>query len=215
MPDDDLAAARLAALDEGWPWRRFVGWVLVVLLLLAMLVPIAAFAFSVGVSGSSMRPTLGANDRLLIRFWERDDLERFDLVEARVGVAKTPVVKRVVGMPGDTVSVAFEEGEPVVTVRPEGSETTYVVVNPTWQDQVGDAVAPCCNDDGTAGTKPVEVVVPDDHYWLLGDNWGGSDDSRTYGFVDADDIGGDLGFRLLPLSEFGTVDNPAHLEARR
>lgn len=192
-----------------------LGWVGLGGILLALLGIVAALAFSVHVKGESMNPTLEEGDRLLVEFWKRGDIERFDLVEARVGVAKSPVVKRVVGLPGDEVAVRFVRGKPVVTVTPEGEDSAYVVVNAHWDERVGDQLAPCCKDDGTAGTEAASVTVPDDAYWLLGDNWGGSDDSRTYGFVKAADIGGRLNLRLQPLGRFGTVPNPAHLEPVR
>jgi signal peptidase I len=56
-----------------------------------------------------------------------------------------------------------------------------------------------------------EVVVPAGKFWLLGDNWGQSDDSRTYGFVPEGDIGGQLNLRLQPLGSFGSIENPAKL----
>lgn len=203
--------AHRRAATSGW-LRHVLGWTALVAFLLALLGIVAALAFSVHVKGHSMEPTLEEGDRLLVEFWKRGDLERFDLVEARVGVAKSPVVKRVVGLPGDTVSVRFEDDRPVVTVVPAGEDTAHVVVNPVWDDRVGESVAPCCKDDGTAGTAPKPVVVPEGSYWLLGDNWGGSDDSRTYGFVAAADIGGRLNLRLQPLGRFGQVPNPARLE---
>lgn len=197
--------------DENGSIGVVLGWTALIAGLLALLTIVAALAFSVTVKGHSMEPTVHEGDRLLMKFWDRGTIKRFDLVEARVGVAKTPVVKRVIGLPGDTVSISFVDGAPVVAVTPSGSEAKKYVVNPAWADQVGDRVAPCCEDDGLAGTTTREVVVPDDEYWLLGDNWGQSDDSRTYGFVPAKDIGGQLNLRLRPLGSFGSIDNPAKL----
>jgi signal peptidase I len=197
--------------DENGSIGAALGWTALIAGLLALLTIVAALAFSVTVKGHSMEPTVHEGDRLLMKFWDRGTIERFDLVEARVGVAKTPVVKRVVGLPGDTVSIRFVDGAPVVAVTPAGSDKAQYVVNPRWTGQVGDRVAPCCEDDGTAGTKPHQIVVPDGEYWLLGDNWGQSDDSRTYGFVPAKDIGGQHNLRLRPLGAFGSIENPAKL----
>lgn len=197
--------------DDTGTLSHLLGWTALAAFLVALLAIVAALAFSVHVKGHSMEPTVHDGDRLLVQFWKRGDVHRFDLVEARVGVAKSPVVKRVVGLPGDTVSVSFTGGKPVVRVTPAGEHTAYVVENGRWSEQVGDRTAPCCNADGTAGTSPTEVVVPPGSYWLLGDNWGGSDDSRTYGFVEQADIGGVLDLRLQPLGSFGHVPNPAHL----
>jgi signal peptidase I len=197
--------------DESGSIGTALGWTALIAGLLALLTIVAALAFSVTVKGHSMEPTVHEGDRLLVKFWDRGTIRRFDLVEARVGVAKTPVVKRVVGLPGDTVSISFVDGKPVVAVTPAGSAQPQYVVNPAWASQVGDRVAPCCEDDGTAGTEPKSVIVPDGEYWLLGDNWGQSDDSRTYGFVAGKDIGGQLNLRLRPLGAFGSIENPAKL----
>jgi signal peptidase I len=197
--------------DREGTLRYLIGWGALVAFLLALLAIVASLAFSVHVKGHSMEPTVHEGDRLLVQFWKRGDVHRFDLVEARVGVAKSPVVKRVVGLPGDTVAVSFVGGKPVVTLTPSGSHTAYVVENGRWSEQVGERTAPCCNPDGTAGTATTEVVVPDDSYWLLGDNWGGSDDSRTYGFIKKADVGGVLDLRLQPLGSFGHVPDPARL----
>jgi len=197
--------------DEHGSIGAVLGWTALVAGLLALLTIVAALAFSVTVKGHSMEPTVHEGDRLLVKFWDRGTIKRFDLVEARVGVAKTPVVKRVIGLPGDTVSIRFVDGQPVVTVTPSGADSPSYVVNPRWTDQVGDRIAPCCEDDGTAGTTSRKVVVPQGKYWLLGDNWGQSDDSRTYGFVPAADIGGQLNLRLQPLGSFGSIKNPAKL----
>ncbi len=51
------------------------------------------------------------------------------------------------------------------------------------------------------------VAVP-----VVGDNWGGSDDSRTYGFVAAEQIRGRLWLRLLPLSDLGRLEHGVRLE---
>jgi signal peptidase I len=56
------------------------------------------------------------------------------------------------------------------------------------------------------------VTVPAGSYWLVGDNWGGSDDSRKLGFVTDEQIHARLNFRVLPLGEFGTV--PAEVRLR-
>lgn len=170
---------------------------------------VTALAFSVQVKGTSMNPSLAQGDRLLAQFWSRSDIERFDLVEAR-----TPddiaIVKRVIGMPGDTLTVESTGRVPVVTLRPEGESVTYRVANPAWDDQPGGGV--CCSLDGAEG-GPGEFVVPEGEYWLVGDNWGASDDSRVYGFFAADTIEATLNIRILPLGRFGAVPNPASLVA--
>lgn len=200
------------------PWlRTTLGAVALVVFFAVMLVVIAALAFSVKVSGSSMEPTLANGDRLLVDIFGKDDIERFDIVESSLGDREIPVVKRVIGMPGDQIRISVDADLPVVLVRPRGEDTTYVVDNPAWVGRVGDKVEPCCLDDGTSlrrNQAPAWVTVPDGHLWLVGDNWGGSDDSRTFGFIAADEVQAKIAFRLQPLSEFGKLDNPVRLEKR-
>lgn len=192
--------------------RRALGWVALLLVIAALLVPIAALSFSVQVTGESMDPTLDEGDRLLLDVFGRDNLERFDLVEAKPGPASPTLVKRVVGMPGDQVAVARVTGKaPRVFVRPAGETTVFEVDNPSWAGQVGNKLLPCCTEDGKASPARSWATVPDDHYWLLGDNWGGSDDSRVFGFVPADQIAGRLNFRILPLGDFGQVPSDSEL----
>jgi signal peptidase I len=192
--------------------RRFLGWTALMVVLLAILVPVAALTFSVQVQGHSMNPTLSPGDRLFVNFLGRDDVRRFDLVEASFDRTAARAVKRVVGLPGDEISVAFDRGDPVVLVTPAGEDTAYVVSNPAWDDQPGTLEVTCCDTNGIAAGEVGAVTVPEGSYWLIGDNWGGSDDSRKFGFVRKERIHARLNFRLLPLSEFGSVDDDVALE---
>lgn len=194
--------------------RRVLAWLAIALVLLGILVPVAALAFSVRVQGDSMDPTLRDGDRLLLAFWDRDDIERFDLVDAGFGQAGIRVVKRVIAMPGDEVAVAPVTGdEPRVFLRPAGETAVYRVRNEAWTGRTGQSTNACCAEDGRVSEVRTWVTVPDDSYWLLGDNWGGSEDSRNFGFVAAGDISGRLNLRVRPLGDFGPVPNPARLEA--
>ncbi|MFC7505028.1 signal peptidase I [Nocardioides sp. CPCC 206347] len=204
------------ARDRSW-LRTALGVGALAVFFAGMLVVIAALAFSVKVSGSSMEPTVSSGDRLLVDVFGKDDVQRFDIVESPLGGREISVVKRVIGLPGDQVQVTADADPPVVLVRPEGEDVTYVVDNPAWSGRVGDKTEPCCVDDGTSsprGQEPAWVTVPDDHYWVIGDNWGGSDDSRTFGFVAAADVQARIAFRIQPLSKFGKLENDVRLQRR-
>lgn len=195
------------------PWWRVLGFLAIGLVLLGILVPVAALSFSVSVSGQSMNPTLRPGDRLLANFLDRGSVERFDVVEAELPSTGEKVVKRVVGMPGDTITVTNDGVRPTVMLKPAREATWQEASSETWESQWANRAGErCCTASGIASPEPREVVVPDGHYWLIGDNWGGSDDSRVYGFIPADAIGATLNRRILPLGDFGTLDNPVSLE---
>jgi signal peptidase I len=97
-------------------------------------------------------------------------------------------------MPGDRVSVTRDAQ---VLVRPAGEEQIYEVDNPAWS--------------ADAAVEQKWLTVPEGAYWVLGDNWGASTDSRSFGFIDAAAVHGRLVFRMLPFSRNGTVDRDVRL----
>ncbi|MFE6509913.1 signal peptidase I [Nocardioides sp. NPDC057767] len=164
----------------------------------ALVMMVAALAFSVAVDGTSMEPTLRDGDRMFLEFWTHDEIERFDVVEtdapSSVSGGGARILKRVIGMPGDQVSVSPDAR---VLVRPEGDRRTYVVDNPAWS--------------ADAGVEQDWITVPPDAYWLLGDNWNASTDSRNFGFVDAEAVHGRVVFRMLPIGRSGTIAHDVRL----
>lgn len=180
-------------------------------LFIALLIPVVALTFSVRVKGDSMDPTLSPGDRLLFNIFSRSTPQRFDLVDANLVVQGTAAVKRVIGLPGDRISIRFNARVPVVEITPAGTTKAYRVDNPVWLKQLDANADACCEANGTRSPEPQVVTIPKGSYWVLGDNWGGSDDSRRYGFVTADRINAGLNFRLLPVSKFGRVPTPARL----
>ena len=72
-------------------------------------------------------------------------------------------IKRVVAGPGDRISI--EDGH--VDPEREASERSFA--------------EPCGGGDGC--DFPTEITIPADHYFMMGDNRGSSDDSRFWGPV--------------------------------
>ena len=193
------------------PLGRILGLAVIGLVLVAILVPVGALTFSVRVEGTSMAPTLVPGDRLLVNFLGRDDVRRFDVVEVDLPDGQQ-IVKRVIGIPGDEIIVRNDGKQPVVLVTPAGESTQQRVDSPAWSAQWGDRAGQvCCSATGTTSTQPTALTIPADQYWVIGDNWGGSDDSRVYGLVKAEDIGAILNRRIQPFDRMGKVDNPASL----
>jgi signal peptidase I len=99
-------------------------------------------------------------------------------------MADTNFIKRVVAGPGDTL--AIEKGVPIV--NGEALEEDYTL--------------PCRNGDCDF---PTEITIPDDHYFMMGDNRGESDDSRYWGPVPRDWIIGKAFFTYWPPKRVGLL----------
>ncbi len=157
-------------------------WVESAAFLAVMLVSSRAFLQVSVVKGSSMQPTIHDGDRLVVdRVTPRlGGIGRFDVVI--LGNPRNPsedFVKRVVALPGE--KVAIRKGRLVVNGR----------VLPEFFDKVGEI------DDTPTWT------VPDDCYFVLGDNRPVSLDSREFGFVPKRLIRGKVLLCLWPLSHLG------------
>jgi signal peptidase I len=167
------------------PRRNVVEWVLVVggALLIAVLVK-AFLLQAFYIPSPSMVPTLHVNDRVLVNKLSYDlhGVRRGDVIvfKSPQVVAEKDLIKRVVGLPGDTVET--RDGEIFVNGK--------VLSEPYLPKDVG--------------TGPMEkVTVPPGHYWVMGDNRGNSSDSRVFGPISESSIIGRAFVRVWPITAFG------------
>lgn len=155
------------------------GYILAVVLAAAIAAILFKVIFNLGiVNGSSMSPTLNDGDVLLLDRLlyepEYNDIVVFKNEE------RGTLVKRIIGMPGDTIevknSVVYRNGEPL--------EEDYIA-----QGYFG------------CGEMTGPVTIEEGHVFVMGDNRPDSYDSRFAGVgqVSADDIIGGVVCRLFPL----------------
>ncbi len=144
------------------------------------------------VPSESMAPTLQVGDRVLTNklAYYLSDPERGDLVVFEdTGKNKDEdTVKRVIGLPGDEISI--EDG----TLRVNG-RSPY---EPYLDTEEG----------ATPETPALEtfgpVFVPKDHVFVMGDNRANSYDSRFFGPVPNENLVGKVSLRFWPTDRLGT-----------
>ncbi|GAB3085681.1 signal peptidase I [Corynebacterium aquatimens] len=116
------------------------------------------------------------------------------------------LVKRIVAKGGQTVSC--QEGDPAVMVDGKPVDQSYVLdipVNP---------VNPETGSEACGGDYFGPVTVPEDSYWVMGDNRTNSADSRYHmgderqGTIPRENIRGKVSFIILPLTRIGPVGSP-------
>jgi signal peptidase I len=118
----------------------------------------------------SMTPTVSPGDRVLAQRIDGDEVRRGDVVVFTDAMwSDSPMVKRVVGIGGDTVRCCGQGGG--LTLNGKELDEPYLDV-PTAAP--GDGAA------GKASDTPFEVTVPEGKLFLLGDRRRGSLDSRAH-----------------------------------
>ena len=106
--------------------------------------------------------------------------------EPTEGQSSQNFIKRIVAGPGDELSI--KGGHPVVN-GVEKTEESYI--NPCGS-------IPACN-------MPRTITIPPDHYFMMGDNRGASDDSRFWGPVPRDWIIGEAFATYWPPDRIGPL----------
>ncbi len=140
------------------------------------------------VSGDSMEPTLSNGDNLIVDkiSYRFNEPERFDIIVFPFQYQKdTYYIKRIIGLPGETVQID-EDGN--IYIDGEILEESYgrEIID---EDKIGIADEP--------------ITLGDDEYFVLGDNRNYSSDSRVkeVGNIKKDQIIGKAWLRIWPFSE--------------
>lgn len=169
---------------------------------------------AVKVDGHSMDPTLANKERLIV--FNKAKIDRFDIVvasEVEDG-SKKVIVKRVIGMPGDTITYKNDQlyvnGKKTAEnylkdyqskFKKDKLQSTYSY-NSLFQ-QLADSSTAFTTD--TNGKADFSVTVPEGEYFLLGDDRIVSKDSREVGTFKKKAIVGQVAFRFWPFSRIGSV----------
>lgn len=188
-PDDLKEEQPVNIANEILDWvESFVFAVFVIILIFIFLFRI------VTVDGSSMNSTLEDKDRVIISHLNYKP-ENDDIVVVNSSVLQKTLIKRVIGVAGDTVRIDYSKNKVYVNdkeISNEHIDSTMLdkgMFDPSYK--VSDGV--------------YEYHVPQDSIFVMGDNRNNSTDSRTIGFISNNDVMGHVIFRLYPFKKFGSV----------
>ena len=164
---------------------------------LTVVLLLRTFIFSpVIVKGESMSPTLANSDRILLLKMEK--VKRFSIVTFPAPDDPSQnYVKRVIGLPGDSISYKND----VLEINGKAYEEPYL---DEYKAQLPERTL--LTNDFTLEQITGDEVVPEGEYLVLGDNRQNSKDSRMIGYIKADDIQGVTDYRIWPIKTFGRID---------
>lgn len=169
----------------------------------------------VKVDGHSMDPTLADGERLIVL--DHTKINRFEIVVAKEtedGQTKE-IVKRVIGMPGDTITynddTLYINGKEVDEKYLDEYKQAFdddqlqdiYAYNSLFQELAEKADAFTTDSDGNT---EFTVKVPKGEYYLMGDDRIVSKDSREVGTFPKSSIVGEVKFRFWPLSKIGFIE---------
>ena len=140
----------------------------------------------VRVEGTSMLPRLEDHDRLFINkfVYRIEKINRGDIVVFRYPEdEEKSYIKRVIGLPGDRLAIK--------------SGQVYINDLPISEPYVPEKY----RDDRSLD----EIIIPPDHYFMMGDHRSISSDSRDFGPVARDLIYGKAVFVYWPRKDVGVV----------
>ncbi|MGN8645018.1 signal peptidase I [Gracilibacillus sp. HCP3S3_G5_1] len=175
----------------------WVDWIKTIVITALIVILFRMFiAVPIIVEGPSMLPSLEDKDRIIVNkasllFGEPD---RFDVIVFHA-TAKKDYIKRVIGLPGDSVVYQDDQlyingqpvEEPFIHTEIENNQSNYTT-NFSLQDIPG-------NDE----------VVPEGHVFVLGDNRPNSTDSRHLGFIPMDQIVGIAAVTYWPIDKIDFI----------
>ncbi len=174
--------------------KSFLKEALIIIFLAAVIYFLLQFVIQgVPVIGSSMDPTLAPNGQRVVvspaAYWfnspQRGDIITFHPPESWPNPKKLPFIKRVIGLPGETIEI--RDGQIFI----DGAESPLV--------------EPYIKKPFTYSISRVEI--PADSYFVLGDNRDLSEDSHIYGVISRKSIIGKACFSYWPPSLWGLVAN--------
>ncbi|MGD8744065.1 MAG: signal peptidase I [Candidatus Woesebacteria bacterium] len=144
------------------------------------------------IRGASMEPNFPNGEYLLtdkvsyrFREPERGDVVVFESPNNN----REEFIKRIIALPGETISI--KEGDVYVN----GSLLKEKYLTDSLRTSAGSFI-----NEGDA------ITVPDDHYFVLGDNRPFSSDSRAWGFITSDDITGRAWLIYWPPQNMGATE---------
>lgn len=177
--------------------REILSWVLTIAVAVAAALLIRTYLFEpIRVDGESMTDTLQDQELMLVTkpeyIWGQP--ERQDVIICHYPNRKEYFVKRLIGLPGDTVEIRYDRQNHTNTVYINGEALAEPYLTPERNDS-DNSMAP--------------LTLGEDQYFVMGDNRDNSNDSRNasgVGPLTRSQIVGHVRYVFFPFSKVREID---------
>ena len=158
---------------------KFIKDLLPYVIIIMVVVLIRIFLVTpIRVMGSSMYPTLSSKDIMILN--KVSKIDRFDIVVISSDKSSDILIKRVIGLPGETIEIKDDQ---------------IIINGKVLKEKFG---------RGTTSDYPL-TTIPKNEYFVLGDNRPISADSRLFGTFNKKEIKGTTRLVIFPFKSFGFV----------
>lgn len=178
-------------------WWAFE-WLCVIAIALVLALGVRTYVIQTFfIPSGSMEPTLNIGDRILVfkLAYDFTNPATGDVVVFKAPPSEhcgdpsvTDLVKRIVGVPGQTI---WSEGNTIYIKQPGAAVGKPLIQSWPHYRQLF--------------TPITRQLVKPNHYFMMGDNHPASCDSRDWGQLPRSDIIGKVVLKIWPLSQFGTI----------
>ncbi|MDI7742157.1 signal peptidase I [Lysinibacillus fusiformis] len=176
--------------------NEFMSWLVAILFGIVISFICREFLFSpLIVKGASMMPTYENQDVIIIS--KISEIDRFDQIVFEAPYEEEYYIKRVIGLPGDTV----EMKDDILIINNKKYEESYV--NRNDENPLQKRVTENFTLEEVTGYE----TVPKGYLFVLGDNRLQSSDSRHFGLIPVESVLGESKIRIYPLSNIKLFNN--------
>ena len=177
--------------------KEIFEWIIVLVVSVALYFLINTFvASNFSVKGHSMDYTFADNDKVIVS--KVNKIDRGDTIVFHAN-ANDDYIKRVIGMPGDTI----EYKNDTLYINGKKQDEPYLdEKKKEFKKESSENLTPDFNIEFLRSTTA--KTVPADSYFVMGDNRRNSTDSRAFGFVKKDKVIGQVVLRFYPFKSVKT-----------
>ncbi len=154
------------------------------------------------IQGASMEPILHNNQYILVERWTRlfKEFKRGDIVVFQPSLeSHDELIKRVIGLPGETVRIEDNK----IIIKNRDRSRGFVLQERYLQNGTKTLI-------GDSPLEKKEINLGENQFFVLGDNRGASKDSRIFGPIEKKQVVGRAWRVVFPIKDFSPIARPRY-----